>query len=56
MKLKTAAICFFLLVSVALSQQNIKEEVSVNWWVIPLFAVTKGDNPVLDLNENDIEL
>ena len=37
-------------------QKRIVEEVSVDWWVIPIFAVDKSGNSVLDLKDSDIVL
>jgi hypothetical protein len=48
---------FLLLLSPVFPQQKkIVEEVSVDWWVVPVFAVDKSGQPVLDLKESDIEL
>ncbi len=48
---------FLLLLSPVFPQQEkIIEEVSVDWWVVPVFAVDKSGQPVLDLKESDIEL
>jgi len=48
---------FLLLLSPVFPQQKkIIEEVSVDWWVVPVFAVDKSGQPVLDLKESDIEL
>jgi hypothetical protein len=37
-------------------QKRIVEEVSVDWWVIPIFAVDKSGQSVPDLKESDIVL
>ncbi len=37
-------------------QKKIVEEVSVNWWQVPVFAVDKDGNPVNDLAPGDIEI
>ena len=37
-------------------QERIVEEVSVNWWQVPVFAVDKAGNPVTDLEAGDIEV
>ncbi len=50
-------ILLFLRFSPVFSQQKrIVEEVSVDWWVIPIFAVDKSGNSVLDLKDSDILL
>lgn len=59
MKIVLVALFIFLLLlmSPVFSQQKkIVEEVSVDWWVVPIFAVDKSGQPVLDLKESDIEL
>ena len=37
-------------------QEMVKEEVSVNWWIVPLFAIDRGENPVLNLTNADVAL
>jgi hypothetical protein len=50
-------ILLFLLLSPVFPQQKrIVEEVSVDWWVVPIFAVDKSGQPVLDLKESDLDL
>jgi VWFA-related protein len=49
----------FLMVSFLYSQQEhekIVEEVSVDWWQVPVFAVDKSGNPVTDLEQGDIQV
>jgi len=36
--------------------EEIKEEVKIDWWVLPLFAVGKDGSAVLDLEKGDIDL
>jgi hypothetical protein len=36
--------------------KEIVESVEVNWWQVPIFAVDKEDNPVLDLKDTDLEI
>jgi VWFA-related protein len=36
--------------------EKIVEEVSVNWWQVPVFAVDKSGNPVTDLEPKDIQV
>lgn len=36
--------------------KKLVEEVEVDWWVVPLFAVDKNDNSVIDLKSEDLEL
>ena len=38
------------------SQEKLTEEVKIDWWVLPLFAVDKDGNAVLDLENGDINL
>jgi hypothetical protein len=38
------------------SQDKITEKVTVDWWVIPIFAVDSNGNSVLDLQKEDITL
>lgn len=40
------------------SQQNDKiiESVEVNWWQLPVFAVDRSGNPIVDLKAEDIEV
>lgn len=37
-------------------QKKIVETVSVNWWQVPVFAVDKAGNPILDLDPEDFEV
>ncbi|MCK4763459.1 MAG: hypothetical protein KAW12_14765 [Candidatus Aminicenantes bacterium] len=49
----------FVLVMMVLpifSQEKITEKVKIDWWVLPLFAIDKGGNSVLDLKDEDIDL
>ena len=39
-----------------LSQEKVTEKVTIDWWVLPLFAVDKGGDSVLDLTGSDIDL
>jgi len=34
----------------------IVESVEINWWQVPVFAVDKDGNPIIDLKETDIEI
>jgi len=34
----------------------IVESVEINWWQVPVFAVDKDGNPIIDLKESDIEI
>jgi len=57
----TAVIMFFSIINPGFSQQetqhkNIVEKVEVNWWQVPVFALDKQGNPVLDLKDADIEV
>jgi hypothetical protein len=36
--------------------QPIVENVEVNWWQVPIFAVDKDGSPIIDLKETDIEI
>ena len=44
------------LISPLLAQEEVKEEVAVKWWVLPLFAVDSRDSSIGDLDKKDIEL
>jgi VWFA-related protein len=57
----TAAIMFFSLINPGFSQEEtqhktIVEKVEVNWWQVPIFAVDKNGNPILDLKDTDVEV
>jgi hypothetical protein len=52
-------ITFFLFILPEFSQEaqeKIIEEVTVNWWQIPVFALDKKGNPVTDLESGDIQV
>jgi hypothetical protein len=50
-------ILLFLLLSPVFPQQKkIVEEVTVDWWVVPIFALDQSGQPVLDLKESDFDL
>lgn len=36
--------------------EKIVEKVGVNWWLIPVMAVDKDENPVMDLKSDDIKV
>lgn len=36
--------------------EPIVESVEINWWQVPIFAVDKDGNPIIDLKETDIEI
>jgi hypothetical protein len=38
------------------SQEKVEEQVSVDWWVLPIFVLDKNENSVLDLQESEVEL
>jgi hypothetical protein len=59
--LKKCLLIFPLIIIIlpVFSQQEHKkivEEVSVNWWQVPVFAVDKNGNPVTDLRPGDIQV
>ena len=63
MKIKVIITLFLVLIFMlptpghAKEQQNkIVESVNVNWWQVPVFAVDKSGNPIIDLGANDIEV
>ena len=35
---------------------KIEENVAVQWWVVPFFAVDRQGNSVLDLKRGDVEI
>ncbi len=47
---------FLLLSPVFPQQKKIVEEVTVDWWVLPIFALDQSGQPVLDLKESDFVL
>ncbi|MCP5050567.1 MAG: hypothetical protein GY940_25610 [bacterium] len=52
-------ITILILVSPLVSQEKqepIVEEVGVNWWLVPVLAVDKSGNPIMDLEAGDLEL
>jgi hypothetical protein len=54
--IKTFLIIIFVLTSLIISQDTIKEEMDVEWWVIPLFAVDKSGHSVTNLKKRDVSL
>ncbi len=53
------SIWFMVLPTILYPQEEHKkivEEVSVNWWQVPVFAVDEKGNPVTDLEPEDIEI
>jgi len=56
MKYFTNFILVFLCVVFLIPEENIVEKVDVDWWVVPLFAVDKDGNSVIDLTKDDIQL
>lgn len=51
---------FFLLIATFIypvfSQNELTEKVEIDWWILPLFAVDKDGNSILDLKKSDITL
>jgi hypothetical protein len=45
-----------MLVLPVFSQENITEKVEIDYWILPLFAVDKAGNSVVDLKPEDINL
>ena len=37
-------------------QPQLHEEVTVRWWLVPVYAVDKAGAPVLDLTPDDLEV
>jgi len=37
-------------------QEKVEEQVSVDWWVLPIFVLDKSGNSVLDLKDSDVDL
>ncbi|MCP4147080.1 MAG: hypothetical protein GY757_04955 [bacterium] len=56
MKRILTIILLFVMLMPLWAQQGTTEEVTVDYWVLPLFAVDGSGNPVLDLEEADIQL
>lgn len=56
MKSTCSVLLCLVLVLPVFSQDNITERVTVDWWVLPIFAVDGSGNSILDLQKNDIVL
>lgn len=56
MKALILVMTIFLACASCFSQERIQEEVSVDWWVVPLFAVDRDGNAVTDLKKEDMQL
>jgi hypothetical protein len=59
LKISMLIISLIIIVLPVFAQQEheeIVEEVSVNWWQVPVFAVDKNGNPVTDLEAGDIQV
>ena len=56
MKKNLVFLIILIFASPLFPEKTIVESVDVDWWVIPLFAVDKNDNSVLDLKDGDIEV
>lgn len=48
--------CLLFLLQLAHAQEILREEVSVNWCVVPLFVIDQGENPVQDMTNADVWL
>ncbi|MCK5005113.1 MAG: hypothetical protein KAS21_08490, partial [Candidatus Aminicenantes bacterium] len=54
---KILSIILFLIVSFnVIPEKKVVENVEVDWWILPVFAIDKDDNSVLDLKNGDIEI
>lgn len=54
---KILSIVLFLIVSFnVVPEKIVVENIEVDWWILPVFAVDKDDNSVLDLKNEDIEI
>lgn len=51
-----SVICFLMILPIFSQEEDVKENVSVEWWVMPLFSVDKKGKPVVDLKPEDIRL
>ncbi|MEN8223400.1 MAG: hypothetical protein ABFR36_09100 [Acidobacteriota bacterium] len=56
MKKNLIIIIILIFTSLLLPENNIVESVDVDWWILPVFAVDKDDNSVLDLKDGDVEV
>ena len=56
MKASILFMAFFWLCAACFSQERIQEQVSVDWWVVPLFAVDREGNAVTDLKKEELQL
>ncbi|UCH98042.1 MAG: hypothetical protein JSV88_14640, partial [Candidatus Aminicenantes bacterium] len=54
--LMTAFLIFILPVFSQQDHREIVEEVRIDWWQVPIFAVNKAGNPITDLEPGDIDI
>ncbi len=56
MKKAIFMILVLVISSNVIPERLVVENVNVDWWILPVFAVDKKDNSVMDLKEGDIEV
>jgi VWFA-related protein len=56
MKVSILWLAIFWAGAAGFSQERIQEQVNVDWWVVPLFAVDADGNAVTDLKKEDMRL
>lgn len=52
-------ICFFIIIIMfkfIFPQDRTTEKIEIDWWILPIFAIDKGGNPVEDLEKRDLYL
>ena len=56
MKKRFLIILIIIFTSILIPETEIVENVEVDWWILPVFAVDKNDDSVADLTSNDLEV
>ena len=56
MKVSITFLVIYWICASCFAQERIQEQVSVDWWVVPLFAVDRGGNAITDLKKEELQL
>lgn len=56
MKVPIIFLMIYWLCASCFAQERIQEQVSVDWWVVPLFAVDRDGNAITDLKKEELRL
>ncbi len=56
MKTIISLIIFLVFSSAVIPEKILVENIKVDWWILPVFAIDKNDNSVLDLTKDDLEI